>query len=81
MRHAGNLAGSGVGVQVAPVLVDDDNCIRRRAENPGQNRYAEQFRAEADELVSTRNAQLSTFVLSLVVLDAIFTIAFQAAGL
>lgn len=29
------------------------------------------LRAEADELVSTRNAQLSTFVLSLVVLDAI----------
>ncbi len=29
------------------------------------------LRADADELVSTRNAQLSTFVLSLVVLDAI----------
>jgi [acyl-carrier-protein] S-malonyltransferase len=29
------------------------------------------LRADADELVSTRNAQLSTFVLSLVILDAI----------
>src|SRR5687767_3888623 len=38
------------------------------------------LQADADELKQTRNAQLSTFVLSMVVLDALTRVGVEAAG-
>jgi [acyl-carrier-protein] S-malonyltransferase len=54
--------------------------VAEASEAAGRDVEALLLSADADELKQTRNAQLSTFVLSMVVLDAITRVGVDAAG-
>src|SRR5690606_16898595 len=54
--------------------------VAEASDAAGRDVEALLLRADADELRQTRNAQLSTFVLSMVVLDAVTRVGVDAAG-
>jgi [acyl-carrier-protein] S-malonyltransferase len=54
--------------------------VAEASEAAGRDVEALLLRADADELKQTRNAQLTTFVLSMVVLDAVSRVGVEAAG-